>query len=197
MTTAWVRKIFYECVACVCLTFGTIFFAEWVFYGNWVPNACEYYIICFTNWFIQISLDSEKGLFTKVFLKDTKLLVWLRWPSGKQSTFFNSCFSSLVSLTCSILSAKTDPLVCVDLVCWNDLNQCFLYVFLKCLFSRCWAFWTLLCFPVWKELPTAHYQKVVHSWEKFCHWIGTWKMCTDSPRAGSWNRVNQVFVAAL
>ena len=24
-TTAWVRKIFYECVACVCLTFGTIF----------------------------------------------------------------------------------------------------------------------------------------------------------------------------
>ena len=25
MTMAWVKKIFYECVACVCLTFGTIF----------------------------------------------------------------------------------------------------------------------------------------------------------------------------
>ena len=25
MTTAWCKNIFYECVACVCLTFGTIF----------------------------------------------------------------------------------------------------------------------------------------------------------------------------
>ena len=25
MTTAWVEKMFYECAACVCLTFGTIF----------------------------------------------------------------------------------------------------------------------------------------------------------------------------
>ena len=25
MTTAWGKKIFYECVACGCLTFGTIF----------------------------------------------------------------------------------------------------------------------------------------------------------------------------
>ena len=25
MTMAWVKKIFYECVACVCLTFGAIF----------------------------------------------------------------------------------------------------------------------------------------------------------------------------
>ena len=25
MTMAWSKKIFYECVACVCLTFGTFF----------------------------------------------------------------------------------------------------------------------------------------------------------------------------
>ena len=25
MTMAWGKKIFYECVACVCVTFGTIF----------------------------------------------------------------------------------------------------------------------------------------------------------------------------
>ena len=25
MTTAWGKNFFYECVACVCLTFGTIF----------------------------------------------------------------------------------------------------------------------------------------------------------------------------
>ena len=27
MTTVWVRKLFYECVACVCLTFGTTYLA--------------------------------------------------------------------------------------------------------------------------------------------------------------------------
>ena len=27
MTMAWGKKIFYECVACVCLSFGTIFLA--------------------------------------------------------------------------------------------------------------------------------------------------------------------------
>ena len=26
MTMAWGKKVFYECVVCVCLTFGTIFF---------------------------------------------------------------------------------------------------------------------------------------------------------------------------
>ena len=26
MTIAWGKNIFYECVVCVCLTFGTIFF---------------------------------------------------------------------------------------------------------------------------------------------------------------------------
>ena len=33
MTTAWCEKIFYECVACVCLTFGTIFLVFAFFMG--------------------------------------------------------------------------------------------------------------------------------------------------------------------
>ena len=58
----------------------------------------------------------------------------LRSESRKQCTVFISSSSILVFLTCSILSAKTEPLVCVDLVLWMELNKCFLYFFLKSLF---------------------------------------------------------------
>ena len=153
--TAWCEKIFCECVICVCLTFATIFF-YCVHYGAWVLDGCDVYIICATNWFKQISLVFRKWLVYKDFiLKDTKLLVYLPWPSRKQSTIFISSNSILVFLTCSILSANTDPLVCVDIVFWNELNKCFLYFFLKSLFFAmlgilstslfCWLKWTALC----------------------------------------------------
>ena len=64
-------------------------------------------------------------------LKDTNLLVWLPWTSRKQSTIFINSSSNLVLSTCSILSAKIDLLVCVDLVLWMELNKFFLCVFLK------------------------------------------------------------------
>ena len=41
----------------------------------------------------------------------------------------------LVFLNCSILSPNTDPLICVDLVVWKELNKCFLYFFLKSFFG--------------------------------------------------------------
>ena len=37
--------------------------------------------------------------------------------------------SNLAFLTCSILSANTDPKVCVDLVFWKELNYCFFVLF--------------------------------------------------------------------
>ena len=63
MTMAWCKKIFYECVACVCLTFGTIFL---VIASSMVLYGCDDYIICPTNWFIQIFLEFKKILFTKI-----------------------------------------------------------------------------------------------------------------------------------
>ena len=60
-----------------------------------------------------------------------------------------------VFLTCSILSAKIDPLVCVNLVLWNERNKYFLYFFLERLFFAMlgiqstplfwWLNWTALC----------------------------------------------------
>ena len=78
--------------------------------------------------------NSDIGYFTKIFLKHIKLLVKIQWPSRKQSTTFFSSNSDLVFLTSSILSAKSDPLVCVDSFFWRELNKYFLYFFLKSLF---------------------------------------------------------------
>ena len=127
-----------------------------VLYGTWVLDGSDVYIICNTNWFIKISLEFIKWLAYKDFmLKDTKLLAQLPWPSRKQFTIFISSISNLVLLTCSILSANTDPLICVSSVFWKELNKCFLYFFLKSLFFAmlgilstplfCWLKWTALC----------------------------------------------------
>ena len=106
-----------------------------ILYGTWVLVGCVDNIICPTNWFIQISLEFRKRLVCKDFiLKDTKLLSKLPWPSRKQSTIFISSNSNLVFSTFSILSANTEPLVCVVFVFWKELNKCFLYFFLKSLF---------------------------------------------------------------
>ena len=109
-------------------------FGYCVLYGTWILDGCVDCIICTTNWLIQISLDFRKWLIYKdLILKDTKLLSKLPWTSRKQSTIFISSKSFLVS-TFSILSANTEPLVCVVFVLWKELNRCFLYFFLNSLF---------------------------------------------------------------
>ena len=131
-------------------------FSHCVLYGNWVRDGCDDYINCTTYWFLQISFVFVKWLVYKEFiLEETKLLVELTWPSRKQSTIFISSNWNLVFLTCSILSAKTDPLVCVNLVFRKELNKWFLYFFFKChcfamlgiLSTRLfwWLEWTALC----------------------------------------------------
>ena len=110
-------------------------FAYCVLYDTWVPNGFVDYIICTTNWLIQISLDLRKWLIYKDFnLIDTKLLSKLPWSSRKQSTIFIRSNSNLVFLTFSNLTANTEPQVCVVFVFWKELNKCFLYFFLKSLF---------------------------------------------------------------
>ena len=134
---AWCKKIFYECVACVCLTIGTIFLLIAFFMAlGWVPNGSVDYIICTTKWFIQISLEFRKWFVYKdLILKETKLLSKLPWPSRKQSTISINSNSNLIFLTFSIFSANTEPLVCVVFVFWKERNKCLLYFFPKSLFS--------------------------------------------------------------
>ena len=131
-------------------------FGYYILYGTWVLVGCVDYIICTANWSIQNSLEFRKWLVYKDFiLKDTKLLSKLPWPSRKQSTIFISSSSNLVFLTFSILSAKTEPLVCVVFVFWKELHKCFLYFFLKSLFFAMlgilstplflWLKWTARC----------------------------------------------------
>ena len=89
-----------------------------------------HYQLIYTNLF-----EFRKWLVYKdSVLRDTKLPSKLPWPSRKQSTIFISSSSNLVFLTFSILSANTEPLVCVVFVLWKELNKCFLYFFLKSLF---------------------------------------------------------------
>ena len=112
-------------------------FGYCVLYGTWVLVGCVDYIICTTNWLIQLSLEFRKWLVYKdLILKDTKLLLELPWPSRKQSTIFISSNSNLIFLTFSILSANTESLVCVVFVFWKELNKCFLYFFFKSLFCN-------------------------------------------------------------
>ena len=154
-------------------------FGYCVLHGTWVLDGCVDYIICTTNWSIQISVEFRKWSVYKDFiLKDTNILVEEPWPSRKQSTIFIKSYSNLVFLTCSILSANTDPLVCVDLVFWKGLNKCFLNFFLKSLFFAmlgilstplfCWLRWTALCklpkiCPLLRTiLPVKRYWKSVY-----------------------------------
>ena len=101
-------------------------------------------------------MEFRKWLFYKdFFLKDTELILQLPWPSTKQSIIFISSTSNLVFSTCSILSAKTHSLVCVDLVFWKEVNKYFSYFSLKSLFFSmlgilstplfCWLETTALC----------------------------------------------------
>ena len=54
MTLAWGKNVFYECVVCVCLTFGIIFLVIAFFMANRFLMGVMIYL---TNWFLQISLE--------------------------------------------------------------------------------------------------------------------------------------------
>ena len=112
-----VQKVFLRvCGMCLCHHWCNLF-GYCLLYGTWVLVGCVDYIICTTSLFRQISLEFRKSLVYKdLFLKDTKLLSKLPGPSRKQSTIFISSNSNLVFLTFSVLSANTEPLVCVAFV---------------------------------------------------------------------------------
>ena len=127
MTTAWGKKFFYKCAACVCLTFGTTFLPILFNTAIGLLMGVMTISIFLTNWFIQISLEFRKRLVSKDFiLKDNKLIAKLPWSFRKQSIIFVSSNSNLIFLGRSFLSAKTDPQVCVHLVLWKEPNKCFL-----------------------------------------------------------------------
>ena len=145
------------------LSVWLVFVSHWhyllansVLYGNWVLDACDDFIICTNSWFIQIFLEFTKRLVHKDFiLKDTNLLVKLPWQSRQQSTIFISSNLNLVFLTCSVLCAKTDPLVFRRFSPLVGAQEIFLYFFLKNLFFSklgvlstplCWWLkWTAFC----------------------------------------------------
>ena len=65
-------------------------------------------------------------------LEIPKLLTWILSSTGKDSKVFISSSSKLVSLTCSVRSAKLDVLVCIYLVICMGLQKClFFLVFLS------------------------------------------------------------------
>ena len=107
MTTVWGRKTFHECVPCVCFTFGTIFLViAFLMARGFLMGVMT--INCTAKWIIKISFKFKNSLIYNVFIwKHTKLLVYLPWPSRKQSTSFISSNSNSVFLTCSFLSANT------------------------------------------------------------------------------------------
>ena len=111
----WCKKILYDCVACDCLTIGTIFllFASFLALGFLMGVVSISFALPF-------DLEIRNWLVYKVLnLKDTKLLSKLPWPSRKKSTIFIISNSNLVFFSFSILSANTETLVCVVFVFWK------------------------------------------------------------------------------
>ena len=75
---AWGRKIFYECVACVCLTFGTIFLVIASFLAIGFSMGVMTVSFALPIDLYESLWKSENWLLYKVFiLKDTKFLVYL------------------------------------------------------------------------------------------------------------------------
>ena len=164
------------------VTHFVLAFGYSVLYGNWVPDWCDGCIICITNWFIQISSEFKERLLYEDFIsEDTKVLLYLPWPTRKQSLILISSIQNLVFLFCSILSANTDPLVCVGLVFWKELNKFFCTFSARVSPSRCRAICPIPFFDGWNELPSAQNPRVVH-------WIVTWKVYLDCPCVGIRNR---------
>ena len=186
-------------MASVCFTFGTICLPIAFFMATESLVGVTSIWLALPNHLYKYLWNSKIGLLTKFFLqKKTKLLVYLPCQSGKQSKTSISSISNLVFLTCLIISVENDLLFCVDSVFWKELNNCFFCTSSSRIsFSWCWAFCPFLCFGGQNELASAHYQRFVHSWQHICHWSGTWKLCTDSPRVGTRNKMRPISVATL
>ena len=67
MTMACGKKIFYELFGMCLSHFWYYLFGYCFLYGTWVFGGCDDYIICTTNWSIQISLEFRKWLDFKDF----------------------------------------------------------------------------------------------------------------------------------
>ena len=72
MTTAWVNELLYECVARVCITFGTMFLviAFYMAIGFLMGAMTASFALLFDLY--KRLWNSENGQLTKIFLKDTK-----------------------------------------------------------------------------------------------------------------------------
>ena len=133
-------KIFFpECVACLCLTFGT-FFCLLRFLRNLVIDVGDDYRLHYQStytYLLGIQLTFGKRLVYKDFvLKQTILLAFLPWPSRKYSTIVVSSNSNWVFLTCQIMSGKSYPLVGVGSLFRKEMDKCLLHFFLKSLFLQ-------------------------------------------------------------
>ena len=75
MTMSWGKKLFLRvCGMCLSNVWYHLF-GCCALYVNWFFDGCDDYIICTTNWFIQMSFKFKKWLVYKDFiLKDTNLL---------------------------------------------------------------------------------------------------------------------------
>ena len=72
-------------------------------HGTWVLNGCDDYLKYTTIWFNQSSLDFRNWLIRKkFFLKETKLIVYLPWPSWRQSTLF--CHFEIEFILCNLFN---------------------------------------------------------------------------------------------
>ena len=67
----------------------------------------------------------------------------------------------------------------MDLVFWKELNKCFSYFLLGGIFFPMLGNLSIRLLGGRKELPHAHFQKIVHSWQQFCHRICTLNVYTD------------------
>ena len=66
VTTAWSEKLFYECVVCVCLTFGTTFFLTAFFMAFGFLMGVMTISFALAIDLYKSLWNSENGLFTKI-----------------------------------------------------------------------------------------------------------------------------------
>ena len=66
MTIAWGKKVFYECVACVCLTFGTIFLLIAFFLALGFLMGVLTILFALRIDLYKSLWNSENGYFTKI-----------------------------------------------------------------------------------------------------------------------------------
>ena len=71
MTTAWCKKLFYDCVDCVCVRLGTIFLVFALFMAIGFLKGVMTTSFALPIDLFKSVLNSESGLFTKILFKKT------------------------------------------------------------------------------------------------------------------------------